>query len=292
MAVYVFLLVYIAMACCNACLKVEFKVDKFMGDKTSNTDLQFTLSGISTDNECGIKCMETKGCMSFFYNEAEGSCRLHSTMFKSSESSLVAAPGFTYRKPFCPPLANDVIPNGKTGVFSEGGFLVARTVCESDAIFVGKADSVKCDADGFWPEMGPCALTRWSKPTVPFNESIPFTTKSGTVIEFVGRSFGKEFQMEIGAGSEIALYMKASEDGNLERGYKTNVKNEHTIISTAAFYKPAKDFKCSLKISSAEFTLSVGDDEVFTESHEVEVEHIDQLRFMGGIELKELRMNQ
>ncbi|XP_046580004.1 uncharacterized protein LOC124287525 [Haliotis rubra] len=149
MAVYRLLSVYIAIACCNACLKVEFLVDKVMVDKTSNSDLQAMLSGISTNNECGIKCMETTGCMSFFYNQADGNCRLHSAMFKSSESSLAATPGFTYRKPFCPPLAKDLIPNGKTGVFSEGGFLVARTSCESDAIFVGTADSVKCDADGF-----------------------------------------------------------------------------------------------------------------------------------------------
>ncbi|XP_046580003.1 uncharacterized protein LOC124287509 [Haliotis rubra] len=130
------------------------------------------------------------------------------------------------------------------------------------------------------------------KSTVPFNESIPFTTKSGTVIEFIGRSFEKEFQIEIGAGSDIALYMKASEDGSLNRGFKTSAKNENVIISTSAFYKPPKDFKCSLKISSTEFTLSVGDGEVFTYTSGVEVELIDQLRFMGGIELKELRMNQ
>lgn len=65
---------------------------------------------------------------------------------------------------FCPQLAKDIIPSGKTGVSSEGGVMVARVSCESDAIFIGTSETVKCDADGFWPQMGSCALTRWSHP--------------------------------------------------------------------------------------------------------------------------------
>lgn len=99
MTVYhLLVLAYSAIQCCNACLKVEFIVDNVIVDKISNSAAQSTLSGITTDEECGIKCVQATGCLSFFYNEAEGNCRLHSTMFKPSESSLEAAPGYTYRK--------------------------------------------------------------------------------------------------------------------------------------------------------------------------------------------------
>lgn len=64
--------------------------------------------------------------------------------------------------------------------------------------------------------------------------------------------------MEIGAGSDVALYLMASEDGILDRASIVNGNKEGLIsLSTSEFYKPAKEFKCNVKISSTEFTVRV-----------------------------------
>lgn len=86
-----------------ACDDVNFFRDEAVTGYKSDTSSLTLANNVIKQSECAIYCYNTAECQSFFYNKGTWTCRLHSSLFRATDASLVSSAGEEYfrRKYMC-----------------------------------------------------------------------------------------------------------------------------------------------------------------------------------------------
>ncbi|XP_067661306.1 uncharacterized protein [Haliotis asinina] len=235
----------------KACPSIRFVTEERLTDKTSDVDL-IRRETFQLRAECAVKCVRTFGCLSVFYEQTSGTCRLHSKYFEQSDSGLVTNAGFMYLELVCPGL--DPAPSvsgGTVQLFTDGSLAALKVVCDYRHRFTGP-DTATCFEDVDWNARGTCEENRWFNLTTPFVKYFPVPPRVGTKITLVGRAGTNKFQVIVKQAHNVTVALTANQDpGQIKLAKKYLGSWGHYITDTTDALNPTRNvFTLTLDFAS------------------------------------------
>ncbi|XP_046575107.1 uncharacterized protein LOC124283122 [Haliotis rubra] len=252
-----------------ACDNVTFFRDEAVTGSISNTGLLTTRMNVENRSDCAVNCYRTAECQSFFYNLGSSTCRLHSSLFRSTDSSLLTSVGFEYYRPrACSTFRLNTLPSSSLTTSTENGTEVLNVVCNDGYKMTDDPGTVLCDADGFWPTItGTCNQIYWENPPVAFGENIPGNMYVGASIRYTARMTGTLYTLNIFSDdSDIVMHVHARDSGLVswkQRQNDTWIRTDSD--DTRDPFRPLNTtFTCLVETKEDKIQFSVNGSEYFS----------------------------
>ncbi|XP_067661555.1 uncharacterized protein [Haliotis asinina] len=199
-----------------ACDNVTFFRDETMAGSISNAGLITTFMNADNRSECAVNCYNTAECQSFFYNLGTSTCRLHSSLLRATDSSLLTSAGYEYYRPMaCSTFRLNTLPFSSLIKSIVNGTEVLNVVCNDGYKMTDDPGTMLCGADGLWPTItGTCHQIYWENPPVTFAKNIPGNMYVGASISYTARMTGTKYTLNMFSDDlDIVMHVHARDHG-------------------------------------------------------------------------------
>ncbi|XP_046374988.2 uncharacterized protein LOC124148095 [Haliotis rufescens] len=251
-----------------ACDDVKFVRDEAVTGSKSDTSSLTLAYDVIKQSECAIYCYNTAECQSFFYNKGTWTCRLHSSLFRATDSSLVPSAGDEYFRPIaCSAFRVNTVPFSSLNTSTTNGTEALNVVCNDGYKMTDDPGTMLCDNDGFWPTItGTCKQRHWINPPVTFGENIPGNMFVGASISYTARLTGRMYTLNVFSdNADIELHVLARDDGSVWGRQRLNGTWVNTVTDTRDPFRPLNTtFTCLMETKKDKIEFSVNGSEYFS----------------------------